>query len=154
MSSFSVCAENVLIHNFFESDRLNSKYLFWNDTPPRPGLKRPGLFLCYSAAKIQKFFAVLFDATHNIFLCVDKKDRRSNPKCRGPAGLFCVSTAVCAGCFQCFCTWFVRFLSRKNPVISLLNSPPAGLFCTKTPPKFTGGGKWSTNLQVLALEKE
>ena len=33
MSSFSVCAENVLIHNFFESDRLNSKYLFWNDTP-------------------------------------------------------------------------------------------------------------------------
>ena len=35
MSSFSVCAENVLIHNFFESDRLNSKYLFWNDTPTK-----------------------------------------------------------------------------------------------------------------------
>lgn len=35
MSSFSVCAENVLIQNFFESDRLNSKYLFWNDMPSK-----------------------------------------------------------------------------------------------------------------------
>src|SRR5699024_7154590 len=56
--------------------------------PPRPGLKRPGLFLCYSAAKMQKFFAVLFDATHNIFLCVDKKDRRSHLKIRVPPVFF------------------------------------------------------------------
>lgn len=51
--------------------------------PPRPGLKRPGLFLCYSAAKMQKFFAVLFDAAHNIFLDIDKKDRRSHLKIQG-----------------------------------------------------------------------
>lgn len=61
---------------------------------------------------MQKFFAVFFDAAYNIFLCVDKKDRRSHPKCRGPAGLFGVSTAVCAEHFSMFlyviCPFFVR----------------------------------------------
>lgn len=99
MSSFSVCAENVLIHNFFESDRLNSKYLFWNDTPPRPGLKRPGLFLCYSAAKMQKFFDALFDTAYNIFLYVDKKDRRSYPKMQGPRRSFLRANRHLCGTF-------------------------------------------------------
>lgn len=49
MSSFSVCAENVLIQDFFESDRLNSKYLFWNDMPPKPALNH----------LIQRWFFVL-----------------------------------------------------------------------------------------------
>ena len=56
--------------------------------PPRPGLKRPGLFLCYSAAKMQKFFDALFDTAYNIFLYVDKKDRRSYPKMQGPRRSF------------------------------------------------------------------
>ena len=29
-----------------------------------------------------------FDAAYNIFLDIDKKDRRSHPKIQGPAGLF------------------------------------------------------------------
>jgi hypothetical protein len=39
--------------------------------------------LFYGAAKMQKFFDVLFDAAYNIFLCVNKKDRRSHPKMQG-----------------------------------------------------------------------
>lgn len=36
-----------------------------------------------NAAKMQKFFAVLFDAAYNIFLGVDKKYRRSHLKIQG-----------------------------------------------------------------------
>jgi len=61
---------------------------------------------------MQKFFDVLFDTAHNIFLCIDKKDRRSHLKKRGTAGLFCMSTAVCAESFSMFlyviCPFFVR----------------------------------------------
>lgn len=53
-----------------------------------------------------------FDAAHNIFLDIDKKDRRSHPKIQGPAGLFCASTAICAERFTMFlyviCPFFVR----------------------------------------------
>lgn len=37
---------------------------------------------------MQKFFAALFDAAYNIFLYIDKKDRRSYPKMQGPRRSF------------------------------------------------------------------
>lgn len=88
---------------------------------------------------MQKFFAVLFDAAYNIFLCVDKKDRRSHPKCRGPAGLFGVSTAVCAEHFSMFLYVICPFLSVKKLVILGQKGKAAGHFCTRTSTKFTGG---------------
>ena len=112
----------ITIYRWFLITR-RSQVQVLSPQPPRPGLKGPGLFLCYRAAKMQKFFDALFDAAHNIFLCVDKKDRRSHLKIQGPRGLFCVSTTVCAERFSMFlyviCPFFVPkksgYLSFERP---------------------------------------
>ena len=117
-----------------------AKYIYSVNSCHQDPVWKDRVFSCVKTRQKCSSFLLCFSMRRTIFFCVlTKKTGRATSKCRGSAGLFCASTAVCAGCFQCFCTWFVRFLSVKKLVILGQKGKATGLFCTKTPTKFTGG---------------
>ena len=61
--------------------------------------EKTGSFLVWRCSKNAEVFAALFDAAYNILLYIDKKDRRSHLKKRGPAGLFLRANHCLCGTF-------------------------------------------------------